>query len=73
MRTIILAAFAIATFLTAMTLDRTDANAVVCGRGPYRAGCVGPHGAVVAHPYAHPYAGGCRWIWVNGVRVRRCY
>ena len=51
MRTIILAAFAIATFLTAMTLDRTDANAVVCGRGPYRAGCVGPHGAVVAHPY----------------------
>ena len=40
--------------IPAITLDRTDANAVVCGRGPYRAGCVGPHGAVVAHPYDAP-------------------
>jgi hypothetical protein len=69
MRTIILAAFAITTFLTAATIDRTDANAVVCGRGPYRAGCVGPQGAVVAHRHYH----GCRWVWVNGLKVRRCY
>jgi hypothetical protein len=78
MRTIVLAAFATVTFLTVMTVDRNDANAVVCGRGPYRAGCVGPHGVVVAHPYAqpyyaHPYARrhGC-WVWLNGVRVNRC-
>jgi hypothetical protein len=71
MRTIILAAFAIATFVTVATIDRNDANAVVCGRGPYRAGCVGPHGAVIAHPYAYPHRHGC-WVWVNGVRVRRC-
>ena len=72
MRTIILSAFAITAFMTAMTLDRTDANAVVCGRGPYRAGCVGPHGAVVAHPYyADPYRHGY-WVWPNGVRVWRC-
>ena len=38
MRTIMLAEFAASTFLTGMTLDRTDANAVVCGRGPYHAG-----------------------------------
>jgi len=33
-----------------------EANAVVCARGVYRAGCAGPNGAVVAHrPYG--YAG----------------
>jgi hypothetical protein len=26
-----------------------EANAVVCARGPYRAGCAGPHGAVGVH------------------------
>jgi hypothetical protein len=26
-----------------------EANAVVCARGVYRAGCAGPHGAAVAH------------------------
>lgn len=37
------------------------AHAVVCGAGPYRAGCVGPNGAVgVRRPYGgyygyHPY------------------
>lgn len=30
----------------------TDANAMVCARGVYRAGCVGARGAVVVrHPY----------------------
>ena len=27
----------------AMTVLAADANAVVCARGVYRAGCVGPH------------------------------
>jgi len=26
-----------------------EANAVVCARGVYRAGCAGPHGAVTTH------------------------
>ncbi|MBV8962455.1 MAG: hypothetical protein JOY67_19395 [Hyphomicrobiales bacterium] len=32
-----------------VALSASDANAVVCARGVYRAGCAGPHGAVVAH------------------------
>ena len=32
MRSITLAALAVAAFVTAMTFDKTDANAVVCGR-----------------------------------------
>jgi len=41
----------------------TDASAVVCARGVYRAGCAGPRGAVVAHrgPYGHVYARGVRY------------
>jgi len=27
----------------------TEAGAVTCARGVYRAGCVGPHGAAVVH------------------------
>jgi hypothetical protein len=31
-----------------------EANAVVCAKGVYRAGCAGPHGAAVAHrPYGY--------------------
>jgi hypothetical protein len=59
----VLAALAIATFAATMTIDRTDANAVVCAWGVHRAGCVAPGGAVVVHPR-------CRWVFVNG--VRRC-
>jgi hypothetical protein len=36
------------------------ADAIVCARGVYRAGCAGPHGAVVAHAVVP----GC--AWVNG-------
>jgi hypothetical protein len=34
-----------------------EAQAAVCGRGAFRAGCVGRHGAVVVHrrPYYRPY------------------
>jgi hypothetical protein len=63
MRALVVTVFAITTLLAV-----TSANAVVCGRGPYRAGCVGR-----VHPYYHPYYHGCRWVWVNGVKVRRCY
>jgi hypothetical protein len=58
MRLFVLAALAVAAFVATMTIDRTDANAVVyCARGVYHAGCVArPGGAVVAHPYVHPYA-----------------
>jgi hypothetical protein len=31
-----------------VALSAMQASAVVCARGVYRAGCVGPHGAVVA-------------------------
>jgi hypothetical protein len=51
-------------------LGTESANAYVCGRGYHRAGCVGPRGAVVAR---RPAVAACRVVWVNGVRVRRCY
>jgi len=34
-----------------MLTSITDASAVVCARGVYRAGCAGPRGAVVAPPW----------------------
>ena len=43
--------------VTAMMLfavaSATDANAVVCAKGVYRAGCVGPRGAVTARRGYH--------------------
>jgi hypothetical protein len=62
-----------------MLASVSDAHAVVCARGVYRAGCAGPNGAVVARrppvvvaprrpvvvaPARHCY-------WRNGVRVCR--
>jgi hypothetical protein len=44
--TLLLAAGAIAT--TSVAIPNT-AEAVVCARGVYRAGCAGPHGAAVVH------------------------
>jgi len=56
-----------------------EANAAACAAGVYRAGCVGPRGAVVTHrpyarpvyraPYARPVAPRC--YWRAGVRVCR--
>ena len=43
-----------------------EANAVVCAKGVYRAGCAGPRGAVVAH---RPIAAGC--YYRAGVRICR--
>jgi hypothetical protein len=63
MRLLVLAAFAAGMFLATVP---TDANAVVCAKGVYRAGCAGRHGAVVVR---RPV---CRTVWVNGARVTRC-
>ncbi len=43
-----------------------EANAVVCARGVYRAGCAGPHGAAVTH---HRPAARC---YVNHYGRRVC-
>lgn len=67
MRSFLVAAAALTTFLLPLTFDTTDANAVVCARGVVRAGCATTGGAVVART-----APVCRYVIVNGVRVRRC-
>jgi hypothetical protein len=48
MKFLALMGLGVCVFITGMTLPTTDANAVVCARGVYRAGCVGPRGAVGA-------------------------
>ena len=54
------------------TAQISEVNAAACGAGPYRAGCVGPRGAVVTHrPYAHPVYAAPRCYWRAGVRVCR--
>jgi hypothetical protein len=40
-----------------LTIAIPDANAVVCARGVYHAGCAGPHGAVVTHRHCYYRAG----------------
>jgi hypothetical protein len=51
-----------------VALSAMDANAVVCARGVYRAGCVGAGGAVVVRrPVVHPVVVGPR----RAVVVRR--
>jgi hypothetical protein len=60
MRFFVLAALGITAFAATMTINRTDANAMVCARGFHGAGCVG-----VVQPR-------CSWAVVNGVRVHRC-
>jgi len=53
--------------LLAVTIFAADANAVVCARGVYRAGCAGPRGAVVVrHPAVVRHC-----AWVRGARVCR--
>lgn len=69
MRALFLIAAAMVAFAGTMVVETTDANAVVCARGVYRAGCAGARGAVVVR---RPPAVVCRTVWVNGVRVRRC-
>jgi hypothetical protein len=70
MRSILLIASAILAFAATITVETTDANAVVCARGVHRAGCAGPRGAVAVR--RTPAVAACRMVMVNGVRVRRC-
>ncbi|WP_298422452.1 hypothetical protein [Rhodoblastus sp.] len=61
MKKVILGLFA----LGMIVADMPAANAVVCARGVYRAGCAGPRGAaVVRRPPV-------RCWWHRGVRVCR--
>ena len=48
-----------------------EANAAACAAGPYRAGCVGPHGAVGVHR-GYGYHGAAVVRPGYGYR-RRCY
>jgi hypothetical protein len=45
-------------FGATMAFTSTDANAVVCARGVYRAGCAGYHGAVVVRRPMSPTPAG---------------
>jgi len=68
MRLLALVMLTVATFTGIMTIRSTDANAVVCARGVYRTGCATAGGGAVVTPPA----AACRYVVVNGVRVRRC-
>jgi hypothetical protein len=72
MRLLGIAILATTTFAAAMLIEHSDANAVVCGRGFWRAGCVGPHGGVVVRRRPVVVAPVCHRVWMNGVLVRRC-
>jgi hypothetical protein len=63
---------ALAALMVGMLMGMSaEADAAACARGPYRAGCAGPHGAVVTHRgYATPYYGR-HCYWRGGVRVCR--
>ena len=54
-KALVIAAAALITMGAAIA-SITEANAVVCARGVYRAGCAGPHGAVGVRraPYYAP-------------------
>ena len=70
MRSLLLAGAALLAFSAALTLESRTASAVVCADGVVRAGCAGPRGAVVVRKPV-PVAA-CKWVVVNGVKVRRC-
>jgi hypothetical protein len=60
-----------------LAVQVSEANAVVCARGAYHAGCAGPHDAVGTHrPYGYGGAAvvrpaGVRCYYRAGVRVCR--
>ncbi|OCK58006.1 hypothetical protein [Bradyrhizobium sp. LMTR 3] len=68
MRYLLIIASALFAFGATVTLESADANAAVCAKGVYRAGCAGARGAVVVRKPAVV----CRTVWVNGAKVRRC-
>lgn len=70
MRSLLLVASALLAFGATMTFEATDANAVVCARGVYRAGCAGRNAAVVVRKPVPAVR--CTRVLVNGVYVKRC-
>jgi hypothetical protein len=62
MRLLLLPGVALLAFTAFMVSQPGTASAAVCADGVYRAGCAGPHGAVVVK----------KTVVVDGVRVRRC-
>ena len=51
-----------------LSVFATEASAVVCAKGVYRAGCVGPNGAVVGRRY---YGGAAVRGYHGGTTIRR--
>ena len=70
MRLLLLAGAALLAFSATLTLESRTASAVVCADGVVRAGCAGPRGAVVVRKPVPVVV--CKWVIVNGVKVRRC-
>jgi hypothetical protein len=69
MKITILAALATLFVMGSMIASVEEAGAMVCARGVYRAGCVGPHGAAVVH--RGYYGGGVhRAVYRGGVHRR---
>ena len=71
MRTLLMAAIAIGTIIFAMAGSSNHAQAIVCAKGVYHAGCAGPHGAAVVRTPAVPHGAVCRRYGLVG-GVRRC-
>jgi hypothetical protein len=72
MKALLIASVAAVTLMVTMVVGSSNADAVVCAAGVYRAGCVGPHGAaVVGRPAVVPHGAVCRRYGVVG-GVRRC-
>jgi hypothetical protein len=74
MKYVMLAGVGLVAFAATLTIGPGEANAVVCARGVYRAGCAGPAGAaVVRRPVVAPVRRACRTVWTGGVRRTVCY
>jgi hypothetical protein len=72
MRMLLIVAIAAGSFMAIPIVSSSDAQAVVCAKGVYRAGCAGPNGAVsVRRPAVAPHGAVCRRYGVVG-GVRRC-
>ena len=69
MRAFLLVAASLLAFGATMAFTSTDANAEVCARGVYRAGCAGPNAAVVVRKPVPVVR--CTRVLVNGVYVKR--
>lgn len=73
MKYVMMAGLGFLAFAATLTVAPRDANAVVCGAGPYRAGCAGYRGAAVVRRPVAPVGRACRTVWTAGVRRTVCY